>query len=181
MDNYYYNYLINSSCYKNLTSAINNLDIQVGNVTALNNALNNASGNNIVLMQNDLKGILKDLENYISIIKKIQSTLLSNANTFDTTLNTWKGRVGKDYFKPVNNQLVSSNLQTETYVYLSSSEKITGATVDGDGYVNVQTKELATHLTHDKKNDKKTKQTVINEDHSYQEEFGAESRFGWWN
>ena len=75
--NYYYNYLINSDCYKRLSNAISDLELQISNVKALNKAFDDASGNNITAIKNDLSGIENDLNNYASSLKNIKNHLES--------------------------------------------------------------------------------------------------------
>lgn len=178
--NYYYNYLINSDCYKRLSNAISDLELQINNVKALNKAFDDASGNNITAIKNDLSGIENDLNNYANSLKNIKTKLESNGNSFDKTLTTWRKRVGKNYMKPVKDQLVSTGINSN--VYLSSSEIIVNAFANSDtGHVIVRTREKVSHTTHDLATDTKKTNVITNELHDYEEDFGAEDRSGWWN
>ena len=151
MNNYYYNYLIKSKCYINLSSAITMVNTQLSNVRSLKSILSEGSGNNIELMITDLDQIITDLNNYVTSLTSIKDQLTTNANTFDVVLNNWKekkGQVLDTNFYNSNGTLVSgayiphSSLSSVTYVYQKGEKKVSDISVDPEtNYIKVVEKE----------------------------------------
>lgn len=181
MDGYYISYLKSSDSYTRLVSTISNVNKQIDNITRLYNTFNTASGNNINAIKIDLLDIKKDLTSYNNSLMSIKSQLESNASMFDTTLTTWKGRIGKNYTKPTNKELVSWDIEKQIYTYLTSSEKIDDAYVDSNGHVIVKTKETKINIINDKSNNKTETKLLSEKYYEYKEGFGEETRSGWWD
>lgn len=140
VENYYNNYLINSTSYVNLDVALEKLDTISQNVIELQNVFQNASGNNIELIKKDINDIQNNLEDYIKKINEAKEKLKANANKFDSVLNSWKMKIGENYSSPV--EVLPRPLDSTFNVieYRTKYEKIDSVSISSNGYINVKVK-----------------------------------------
>ena len=165
MDGYYINYLTESECYKNLDLAITNIDTQISNVNKLINSFNGASGNNIETILSDLKGINDDLNNYLNRITGIKNQLVSNANSFDKSLNEWKSKIGQNYSDPVSAPSVFVNGNTNIIDSRTKYEIVESVSVSARGYINVKVKSYIKSVEKNKE-ENTTKSRILNTEYN---------------
>ncbi len=91
----YVSYIINSDYYKNLSNAIILINEISKDINELKLVLNDAVGDIIVEMTNDLQSLETKLEEYKTNAKSIQGDLKANAILFDSVYDLWKSKVGE--------------------------------------------------------------------------------------
>ena len=148
MDNYYVNYLVNSEIYKNLNTAMNNINIQIDNLKSLEKSFSDASGNNIDRIKEDLGALITELTNYHTAVKNAYDTLNNNAKKFDNVLKGWIAKKGQDYITPQSIPVVPIEDPLATNKSRCYYEKITDVSINSDGYISLRVKKYCLYIAH---------------------------------
>ena len=128
-NDYYYNYLKNSSCYQNLVSSQVIVKKLNSDIDDLLKVLLDAEGPIISQMIHDLNELKNKLSGISENAKELINDLKSNASVFDACLNLWKGKVNTVY-KSHNSDLQQKIGYTTRVIYT-----IKDVIVDGTGHI----------------------------------------------
>ena len=138
MNNYYTDEL--NEYNSNYDDAVVRIDGMITKLQTLYDSFNGANGDDIINIRTDIKSLISKLKDIKASITSKKDITNKRAKEYNAMLNSWIGRIGKNYDNPVEAPPTPTDNSFKTINYRTRYEIIDDVSVSDRGYINVKVK-----------------------------------------